>query len=170
MKTLSPSAIMSRISALRSGNERPVNSLAIFAPARPLGMLGIADCELSKSGAKYLSSSSNARRFHASWILRTTSLFASDISLLLDEGHKARFVQDLHLQLLRLVELRSRARPCDHVVGLRAHARGRLPPELAHQRLRIRPAHRLNGPGEDKGPACERPLARRLHRLRLHAR
>src|SRR5438309_9500429 len=57
------------------------------------------------------------------------------------------FVEDAQLQLLRLLELRTGARPCDHVVGLCAHAADRLAAELAHDALGIRAAHRLERAG-----------------------
>src|SRR6266850_1432679 len=84
------------------------------------------------------------------------------------EGEELLLVQDCDLELLRLLQLRTGARPGDHIVGLRAHARDRLTAQPANQRLRVGPAHRLHRPGEYKRLACQRTLARRLDRLRLH--
>src|SRR5579872_5247173 len=70
---------MSTISTFRSGNEPMIIWWAILAPGSPGGTPGTAASAFVNSGAKCWSSSSSRLWFHASSILRTTSLFASDI-------------------------------------------------------------------------------------------
>src|SRR5712691_10334036 len=89
--------------------------------------------------------------------------------LLPDQFQELLLVEDVQLQLLRLLQLRAGARPGDHVVRFGAHGRRRLAAELAHQRLRVGPPHRLHRPRENERLARERPFAGGFGRLRLHA-
>src|SRR5262249_20016718 len=75
-------------------------------------------------------------------------------------------VEDVQLQLLCLLELRSRPGPRHHVVGPGPDPARRLAAKRAHQRLSVRPAHRLEGAGEDEGLAVEWTVADRIDDLR----
>src|SRR5258708_28277005 len=86
-----------------------------------------------------------------------------------DQVQELPLVEDRELQLVCLLELRPGARPRDYVIGLRAHARRGLTAEPAYQRLGLGPAHPVHGPGEHERLARQRPIARRVRRLRLHA-
>src|SRR6266566_5078523 len=72
-------------------------------------------------------------------------------------------------QLLRLLQLRARARAGHNIVRLGTYATCRLAAQPAHQRLGVRPAHRLQRAGEDKGFAGEWTISDSLDRLRLDA-
>src|SRR5438445_5162788 len=83
-----------------------------------------------------------------------------------EQGFELLLVEDIQLQLLRLLQLRARARTGNHVVRLRAHAPDGLAPELPDERLGVGPAHELEGAGEDKRLASERTVAGGLDGLR----
>src|SRR5260370_17624958 len=69
-----------------------------------------------------------------------------------DQVQELLLVEDCELQLVCLLELRPRARPRDHIVGLGANARCGLPAEPASQRLGLVPAPPLPPPPEHQPP------------------
>src|ERR687887_1830668 len=81
--TLSPSARRSSITVLRSGNDCIAPWCAILAPSIPGGSPGIAVALLSKLGAKKPSIAWKSLLDQASSSFRMSSLFSSDILLLL---------------------------------------------------------------------------------------
>src|SRR5215813_1813083 len=72
-----------------------------------------------------------------------------------EEVQEGPFVQDLHAQLACLLELAARLLARDDEVGLPRHAARDLPPAALHLLLRLLPAERTEGPGEDHRLAGE---------------
>src|SRR5207249_9164806 len=79
-------------------------------------------------------------------------------------------VEDRQLEFLCFFELRAGARPRDDVIRLRAHAPRGLAAQLAHERLGVGTADRLQRPREHERLAAERTVTDRLDSLRLDAR
>src|SRR2546422_5935386 len=86
------------------------------------------------------------------------------------QGFELVLVENVELQFLCLLQLRAGARSGHNIVRFGAHASGGLPTQLAHHRLRVRAAHRLQRAGEHEGFAGEWSIAEKLGFRGLDAR